>query len=81
MCIAYGEGVVFNWKREGRLSRATFASCAAMEYCNGCGKDVSGQQEKKRRRLLSDATAISTSAISSVKHRVKASSSYPEEVL
>ena len=24
-----------------------------MEYCNGCGKDISCQQEKKRRRLLS----------------------------
>ena len=24
-----------------------------MEYCSGCGKDVSTQQEKKQRRLLS----------------------------
>ena len=26
---------------------------AVMEYCSGCGKDVSTQQEKKQRRLLS----------------------------
>ena len=47
--------MVFNWKRAGRLSRELLLQerRGIMEYCNGCGKDISCQQEKKRRRLLS----------------------------
>ena len=57
MCLAYGE--VWFLIERGRVDyftsyfyRKEEASCA-MEYCNGCGRDVSVQQEKKRRRLLS----------------------------
>ena len=47
--------VVFNWKRAGRLFCELLLQerRGIMEYCNGCGKDTSCQQEKKRRRLLS----------------------------
>ena len=47
--------MVFNWKRAGRLFRELLLQerRSIMEYCNGCGKDISCQQEKKRRRLLS----------------------------
>ena len=47
--------MVFNWKRAGRIFRELLLQerRGIMEYCNGCGKDISCQQEKKRRRLLS----------------------------